>query len=310
VVALAWGAGVALWRLEWTQAGGPAVAVAIVQGAIPQEMKWLEENRDATLARYRALNGEAVGARLVLWPESAPPDLANNLVGYLRGIYAEARAAGSEVVLGVVRADEQGRYYNSVLALAEEIGWYDKRHLVPFAEFFPVPSFVRSWLRLMSLPYSDFTRGVADQPPLRAGGLRLAMTICYEDAYGSSQLAALGSADALVNVTNDAWFGRSTARHQHFQIARMRAMEARRFMIRAANDGISALIDPHGQAVARAPEFAPAVLRGSVTPRRGLPPYARIGNWGVVIAALVGLALALLARRMGTRDALRNGPSG
>ena len=122
---------------------------------------------------------------------------------------------------------------------------------MPFAEFFPVPDFVRSWLRLMSLPYSDFTRGGSRAAAAARGGLKLATTICYEDAYGSSQLAVLREADALVNVTNDAWFGHGTARHQHFQIARMRAIEAQRFMLRAANDGISAVIGPRGEVVAR-----------------------------------------------------------
>src|SRR6202008_2519989 len=132
--------------------------------------------------------------------------------------------------------------------------WYDKRHLVPFGEFFPVPDFVRSWLRLRSLPYSDFTRGADAQPPLAAGGLKLAATICYDDAYGSAQLAALREADSLVNVTNDAWFGHSSARHQHLQIARMRSIEAGRYTIRAANDGISAVIGARGEVIARAPE--------------------------------------------------------
>jgi len=299
-----WLAGAALERIEWTRASGPPVAVAILQGAIPQDMKWVEANRDATLARYRELNARALGTPLIVWPESAPPDLANNLGEYLSGVYYESRRAGSAVVMGVVRAsDDQRQYYNSVLSLADSVGWYDKHHLVPFAEFFPVPSFVRSWLRLMSLPYADFTRGADVQPPLRAAGLALAPTICYEDAYGSSQLPALRSADTLVNVTNDAWFGRSTARHQHFQIARMRAMEARRYMIRAANDGLSAVIGPRGEIVALAPEYEPTVLRSSVAPRHGLPPYAHAGNWPIVLAALAGVLLSVMARWMGTRDA-------
>jgi apolipoprotein N-acyltransferase len=163
---------------------------------------------------------------------------------------------------------------------------------------------VRAWLRLMSLPYGDFTRGAAYQPPLKVGGLNLSPTICYEDAYGSTQLRSLALADALVNVTNDAWFGRSTARHQHFQIARMRAIEAGRYMLRAANDGISAVIGPRGEVIARAPEYQPYVLKATITPRTGLPPYARVGNWLVVCVAALSLAVAMLrahfARQRGT----------
>jgi apolipoprotein N-acyltransferase len=204
--------------------------------------------------------------------------------------------------MGAVRADrpEQGgelQYFNSVLALGTDFAWYDKHHLVPFAEFFPVPRFVRGWLRMMSLPYSDFTRGPARQPPLRAAGLLLAASICYEDAYGSSQLHALREATALVNVTNDAWFGRSTARYQHLQISRMRAIEAQRFLIRAANDGVSAIIGPRGEIIARAAEYRAEVLRGTVVARSGLPPYARVGNVPVVLFALLGVLLAAFAGR-------------
>jgi apolipoprotein N-acyltransferase len=104
-------------------------------------------------------------------------------------------------------------------------------------------------------------------------------------------------ADALVNVTNDAWFGHSTARYQHFQIARMRALEAQRYLIRAANDGVSAVIGPRGEVVARAPEFTPFVLESTVVPRLGLPPYARVGNWLVVGLSMVALAYGLGVRQ-------------
>src|SRR4029077_16362228 len=186
---------------------------------------------------------------------------------------------GSALVLGVLRAqggaadNAAPRYFNSVLALDQQVSWYDKHHLVPVAEFFPVPHFVRAWMRLMSLPYSDFTRGAADQPPLVAAHLQLGTTVCYEDAYGSYMLEVLPRADALVNVTNDAWFGHSTARHQHLQIARMRALEAGRYLVRAANDGISAVIGPHGEVIARAPEFKPVAMVSRLVPFGGLPPY-------------------------------------
>ena len=110
-------------------------------------------------------------------------------------------------------------------------------------------------------------------------------------------LGVLRQANALVNVTNDAWFAHSTARYQHFQIARMRAIEAGRYMIRAANNGVSGVIGPHGEVVALAPEFQPYVLHSTVTPRTGLPPYARVGNWLIVILATVALAYGLWMRR-------------
>src|SRR5262249_2753068 len=257
----------------------------------------------ATLRLYQSLTEQVLGNALIVWPESATADVVNDLVPYINNLYREARAHDSALVMGVLRADGDPsapsalRYYNSVLALSDgHVSSYDKHHLVPFAEFFPVPSFVRSWMRLMSLPYSDFTRGGARQSPLQAAHLQLGTTVCYEDAYGSSMLSVLPRADALVNVTNDAWFGHSSARHQHFQIARMRALEAGRYMVRAANDGISAVIGPHGEVVARAQEFRPLTLVSRIVPHGGRTPYAYVGNWLVVSLATLALAYGVWVR--------------
>lgn len=301
VIVLPWLASALLVNVEWTKPSGKPVSVAILQGAIPQDEKWLKVNEPKILGVYRELADQAFGAQVVVFPEASLPPIANEIVDYLRTLFGDANRKNSALVIGILRAtDDYSDYYNSVLALDRDVPklqWYDKDHLVPFAEFFPVPGFVRSWLRLMSLPYSDFTRGGDVQPPLQAGGLKLSASICYEDGYGSAQLPSLEHADSLVNVTNDAWFGHGSARHQHFQIARMRAIEAQRFMLRAANDGISAVIGPHGEVVAEAPSFQRFVLRSEVTPRVGLPPYARVGNWLVIGLATLGLGFALWLAR-------------
>jgi apolipoprotein N-acyltransferase len=304
VFLLPWGAGLALRGVSWTHPSGGPVSVAIAQGAVPQDEKWLDANREATLDLYERLTTQALGNALIVWPESATADTANDLVPWLTHIYREAHAHDSALVMGILRSEggvsdsDPVRYYNSVLALDAQVSWYDKYHLVPFAEYFPVPHFVRSWMRLMKLPYSDFTPGAAYQPPLEAAHLRLGTTVCYEDAYGSTMLEALrrGAANALVNVTNDAWFDHSSARHLHFQVARMRALEEGRYLIRATNDGISAVIGPHGEVVARAAEFRPVVLVSKVIPLAGLTPYARVGNWLIVSLAALALACGLWVR--------------
>ncbi len=306
VLALPWVSGFFLMRIEWTHDAGDPVEVAIVQGAIPQDQKWLADNRDESLRRYRDLTFSALGTPLIVWPEAAAPDLANNIVPYLNDLADAARQRGSSLLLGLIRAepgepDAKGEprvdYFNSILSLGEDFAWYNKHHLVPFGEFFPVPETVRRWMRLMNLPYSDFSRGAAHQPPLRIAGLSLSASICYEDAYASSQIASARESTALVNVTNDAWFGRSTARHQHLQISRMRAIESQRFLVRAANDGISAVIDPRGEFVARAADFEAVVLRATITPRSGIPPYLRFGNQPFLIFVMIGVLAALWAGR-------------
>lgn len=298
VVALIWAGGWMLGRVTWTATTSAALPVAIVQGAIPQDEKWQFDNRGPTMDRYRALNEQAFGARLIVWPESAIPELANEIPRYLAEIQARSRAHEADVVMGVVRLGDNGEdYYNSILSLTTGVAFYDKQHLVPYAEYFPVPNFVRHWLRLLSLPYSDFRAGSAGQPPLRAGGARLAASICYEDAFGSAQLATVARSNLLVNVTNDAWFGRSPARYQHLQIARMRALEAGRYLLRAANDGVSAIVGPQGELVAVANEYQPAVLRGTVVLRDGLSPYLRAGNGPVLWLGLGALVGAVGSRR-------------
>ncbi len=302
VIALPWVLATTIGQREFTQATAAPVGVAVVQGAIPQDQKWLDGNRDTTLARYRALTVEALGTPIIVWPESAAPDLANNIIPYLRELAELAGRSHSALVIGLIRAEENTRtgaleYFNSVLGLDSEVAWYDKHHLVPFAEFFPVPQFVRGWLRVLDLPYSDFTPGAVSQPPLQVAGIKLAASVCYEDAYPSTQRAAVAASHALVNVTNDAWFGRSSARYQHLQIARMRALEAQRYLIRAANDGVTAVIGPRGELLVTAPERVPTVLRAQIIPRSGDTPFLRYGNLPILLLAAAALLAALVARR-------------
>lgn len=308
-IAITWIVAFALRDVEWTRPYSRPITVAVVQGAIPQDEKWIDGNLEAILEVYRTRTREAHGADLIVWPESAIPDLVNNHIEYYREVYQEASAHGSSLVMGALRAEENPKtreeeYYNSVLAMdrgSPGISWHNKHHLVPFSEFFPVPEFIRNWLKLQGLPYSSFNRGAAQQPPLEAAGQRIAAGVCYEDAYGSTLLPVMPTATLLLNVTNDSWFARSTARYQHLQISRLRAMETGRPMVRAANDGVSAVIGARGEFIARAPEYEANVMRASVQPRTGLTPYARTGNWPVVCLALFfALFSAYFARRAPT----------
>lgn len=295
---LIWSTGAVLWNHEWTAPVGRPITVAIVQGAVPQDVKWSVEYRDSTLDLYRDLTLPHLGKDIVLWPESALPDMPDQLRDFVSRIWSAARAKNTTLITGMLRyGKDENDIRNGLLALDEDAQWYDKRRLVPFGEFFPVPSFIREWMRLQSLPYADITAGEPDQPALRAGANRIAATICYEDAYGAEQLEVLKEATLLVNVTNDAWFGDTTAAPQHLQISRMRVMEAQRPLLRAANDGISALIRANGDVEKALPRFKPDVLTGVVQPRTGLTPYAHVGNWPVILLCVAVIAGAVFIRK-------------
>ena len=303
VVALAvWAGGFAARQHEFTQAKERAVSVALVQGAIAQDMKWKPEQLQGTLALYGGLTEQSAGTDLIIWPEAAIPTLIEYVPNYLASLRKTVAKSGSTVVLGILRlppgaSESSESFQNIVVALTDPVQTYVKRHLVPFGEYFPVPGFIRDWMRYMNLPTGDAVEGARDQPPLDAAGERVAITICYEDVFGSEQLHYLPDATLLVNVTNDAWFGNSIAPHQHLQIARVRAAEAGRYLLRAANTGVTAVVDPHGHVLSTVPQFEAGVLKHTVRGYTGATPYARVGNYAVLALIVLVLVAGYAAKR-------------
>ncbi len=302
-----WGGAWAIADLRWTAPTGRVISVALVQGAVPQDLKWLPQQLRPTLELYRRLTLESGRRELVVWPEAAIPALHEQVSVELDQIRGEVEQLGAAVMFGILRRDPAtDTFQNTLMTLTDPPSVYVKRHLVPFGEYFPVPGFVRNWMRLMSLPYVDAEPGDAMQPPLELVGEKVGVTICYEDVFGAEQLHYLPEATLLVNVSNDAWFGDSIAPHQHLQIARLRAAEAGRYLLRSTNTGITAIIDPRGRVADRLPQFEPGVLADAVQPFTGATPYARWGNWPVVLGAVLVL-LGTLAR--GIRVSASSKPS-
>jgi len=301
-VALAvWLGGFAARGVEFTQAKDEPIEVALAQGNIAQDTKYDPEALPPMMALYAELTRQGAGADLIIWPEAAIPTYLEYIEPYADAIRRVAAEKGSTVLLGILQpaphAKTLDEFQNILVALTEERQVYVKRHLVPFGEFYPVPEFIRGWMRLMNLPTGDAIPGPADQPPLTVAGEKLAITICYEDVFGAEQLRYLADTTLLVNVSNDAWFGDSIAPHQHLQIARVRAAEAGRYLLRATNTGVTAVIDAHGRVVDELPQFEAGVLKATVRGYTGATPYARWGNYPVVVAALVLLAAQWLASR-------------
>jgi apolipoprotein N-acyltransferase len=283
--------GYGLGAVRFTAAKDEARTIAIVQGAIPQTTKYDPAQLPPTVALYRRLTEASHGHDLIIWPEAAIPDYFARWRATLEAVAQNAARHGSALLLGILHTDAQTHAGQNVLvAMTDPPSVYVKRHLVPFGEFYPVPGFVREWLRLNNLPSSDMSAGMPGQPPLVVGGERIAVTICYEDLFGAEQLHSLPDATLLVNVANDGWFGDSIGPHQHLQIARVRAAEAGRYLLRATNTGVSAVVDPTGAVVDTLPSFEAGVLKATVRGHTGLTPYARWGDYPVVLGALLVLA--------------------
>lgn len=300
---LLWTFGFWLRAVNWTRPAGSPFQVSLVQGNIAQTLKWNEHIFETTLTRYRSLTESHLGSRLIVWPETAIPALFRDVAAdYLYPIADRISARGGELILGVpVTAGGPDSYYNAVALLgAGKPQFYHKHHLVPFGEYFPVPDWVRRWLKYMNLPYSSFTAGGAHQPPLNLGRYRAAVSLCYEDLFGAEVIDMLPAANLLINLSDDAWFGDSIALPQHLEISRMRALETGRFALRATNTGITAIIGPHGRVLHRLPKDRPGVLTAAVTPYAGATPFVRGGNLpliGALCALIFGAIIAALYER-------------
>lgn len=287
VLPLLWLGGWQLNQQRWTQPAGEAFNATLVQGNIPQALKWRPEQQRGTLDRYTALTREHLDSRLIVWPETAVPAFYDQVdAEFLQPLRKEMRAAGVSLVTGIPVLDrEHWQYYNAVISLDEPGAFYYKVHLVPFGEYLPLRDWLAALLSFLPVPEADFTAGDIHQPLLRAAGYPVGASICYEVAFGEELIQALPQAAYLINISNDAWFGDSLAPHQHEEMARMRARETERYLLRATNTGISAIIDAGGRIVAQSPQFEVATVSHAVQPRSGATPYVRWGNWPVVIAS-------------------------
>jgi apolipoprotein N-acyltransferase len=299
------GGGAVLGGIAWTRPEGAPIAVSLIQGNVAQDVKFDRDVRDETFRLYAGLVDASRG-RLVVLPESAYPMFASEIPDRVLLHLARVGAArDGDVLAGLFTADpplpgrEEARYYNSVVSVGSDVAQlYRKRHLVPFGESIPLEPVVGWFIRyVLAIPLADQTPGDPGQPPFAVAGQRVAVNICYEDAFGNELRREARAATLLVNVTNDAWYGRSLAAEQHNQIAAMRALETGRPMLRATNTGITSAIDHRGREFARLPWYTRGILEVDVTGRQGTTPYARFGDAIALVVAVLLLAVAFAADR-------------
>ncbi len=307
VLILAAGAG--LQTIDWTAANGQPISVRLLQGNVPQELKFAEGHINTTLALYDDMI-RAAPADLIATPETALPLLAHQLPpDYLERLAVFARQSNSHIALGIPISDGPRQYANSMLGFGPATAAgvkpyrYDKHHLVPFGEFIPFGA--RWFVGLMNIPLGDFTSGAAVQAPFAVKDQWVMPNICYEDLFGeeiAAQLAAgyfSGSPQPtmLLNLSNIAWFGDSIALPQHLQISQMRSLETGRPMLRATNTGATAVIDHKGRVVAQIPPFTRGTLAANVQGYIGWTPYILAGNVLVVALAFLLLGIAWFSGR-------------
>jgi apolipoprotein N-acyltransferase len=290
-----------LRQVEWTHPAGKPISVRLLQGDIPQNEKFDANHLSNILVRYRDML-TATPADLTAAPETAIPVFPQQLPpGYLDIFRDYAARTGTTFLYGIPLADSQTVYANSVAGVDPQgRGYrYDKQHLVPFGEFIPLG--FRWFTDLMQIPLGDFTRGAAVQAPFPVKDQLVLPNVCYEDVFGDeiarNLRASQRPATLLLNVSNLAWYGESTAIPQHLQISRMRSLETGRPMLRATNTGATAIIDARGEIQEQIPFYGQGVLAATVQGMTGDTPYIRVGNLGFLGLGALALLGAWLAGR-------------
>ena len=292
VLTALWTGGFFIDLLSWTKPAGEKLSVAILQGNIPQEEKWLPEKRAHTMALYRAMTMEKMNKQVIVLPENALPEFYHNIKStYLAYLDDIAKSNGAGIIIGMPIQEPAGeRFYNGMAAVGNGRGQYLKHHLVPFGEYIPMERWLGNLMEIMNVPMSNFSSGPLEQDLMRVAGHPVGITICYEDIFPEEVITRLPEAHFLVNASNNGWYGDSLAPHQHLQIAQMRAKETARYILRATTNGISAIINERGRLQVTSRQFEVAAIEGELTPFTGATPYVRFGNY--LILTLLSLSLA------------------
>lgn len=294
-----WLAGAGLSWVTWVTRTGHGTT-ALVQGNVPQSVKWQPDSVVPILERYRDLSEPYWGRDLVVWPEAAVTLFVAQAASYLDTMGRKARDAGSALVLGIPDVERMPEgppmFLNTAISLGDGSGQYAKRRLVPFGEYVPFEALLRGAIAFFDLPMSHAVAGPEEQPALTAKGWKLSMAICYEIVYPELVRRSAQDADLLITLSNDTWFGRSIGPLQHMEMARMRAVENGRWLLRATNDGVTAIVDADGRVVDELARFEAGVLDGGFHVMSGRTPFATYGSTPVVLL-LFGLCLVGFTRR-------------
>jgi len=330
LVGLSWAYSTSLVAREGIESSKATLQVGVVQPNIDQAVKWDQGFRDETIRRYdRLTESFGYGADLIVWPEAATPFIYEREPVYQLQLVAMANRAGAPLLFGspAVRfdADRKPFLLNSAYLLSPDgqlLGRYDKQHLVPFGEYIPLKSSLLFFLEKMVEGIGDFQAGPGPTilsfqlkesngaDPARR--VKFGVVICYEVIFPDlvRRMAASG-AEFLVTITNDAWFGDSSAPAQHFSMVVFRSVENHLAFARAANTGISGFIDPFGRIIAASPIFMQTALQGEIAVRQTQTFYSRHGDvfaYGCMLISLLFCLYGIFGTKGAEPDAVAATP--
>jgi len=295
-----WLIGLLLLSVDWTT---PVAShqVALVQGNLEQRTKWLPENRETNVRKHVELSAAHWDSDLIVWPEASVTMFARSAQNVLNQLQSQGEASATNVVLGIpglreVPGTDALAFQNLAVGLGLAGGRFAKHHLVPFGEYVPLESVLRGMIEFFDLPMSHSAPGPALQDNIHLSFGEAAMAICYEVAYPDTMRRHARSAALLMTISNDTWFGSSIGPDQHLQIAQMRAIENGRWLVRATNNGLTAIVDPKGVVIDRLPQFRAGVLRGSVDSMQGRTPFNMVGHWPFLLVILAGFVFVFRRR--------------
>lgn len=283
--------------VEWTFPMEQSYQIGAAQGNIPQEMKWDPSAARSHFSQYYQLSQSMNDADIIIWPEASLPFPLPMGQLYVDVLSDFAQAFHTTFVIGMIEELNPDAYTNSVRVVGDGQGQYNKHHLVPFGEYIPYYQFLGTTFDWLKLPKSFTVPGEKIQPPLKVKAWNVGTLICYEVVYPELSRLRAQNANVLLTVSNDTWFGHSLGPDQHFQMARMRAVEAGLPLIRVTNNGITGFIDHHGTAILVAPRDMSGVLKSKVEGYMGSTPLTRIGHTFILLCIGLILLVACLFRR-------------
>lgn len=304
-----WIAGSLLTLIPWTKPEGNAIPVSLVQGNIPQALKWSPDHLQLSFNRYQQLTESLWGqGKLVIWPEAAIPMPLQNARNFINMMDSKAQKTGTHLIIGIpIQTPAADGYFNGVLALGKDKGAYLKRRLVPFGEYVPLAEYFSRIINSLNVPLPDSLPGNLSQAPLTIGNVKISTSICYEIAFPELVNVRDKTVGLLLTVSNDAWFGNSSAQAQHLQMAQMRALELARPVLFVSNDGITAIIAANGNVESAAPQHTIYVLNGKVQPTIGLTPWMKNGMDPILAILITLIVVATRSNRLVVKTQEKHG---